>query len=426
MFIDELTLSVSGGRGGDGVVSFRREKYIDKGGPDGGDGGEGGSVYLWADPAKHSFLDLRYKRIFKASNGKPGSGKNKQGARGADLHIPVPPGTLVLGKDNKVIVDLTVPGQKVLVAAGGRGGKGNARFKSSRRRAPRLAEKGLPGVGRELKLELKLIAQVGLVGLPNAGKSTLLSRITAAKPKIASYPFTTLTPNLGLVQVDEESSFIVADLPGLIEGAHLGAGLGHRFLRHVERNLLLVYLLDLSPHAETEPFEAFKLLSQELAAYSDKLKNYPKVIVGSKLDLPGSSEREASLKEELKKSGEVNIDLFSVSAVTGEGVDLLVKHLFKKVQELSEGKEASFEEEAIIMPASVTRPLRVTKQEGLYLVSGTHIERVAAQTDFSNEEAVRRFQKYTRRSGVDAKLRSAGIAEGDTVRIGEEEFIYYD
>jgi len=426
MFVDELELSVCGGRGGDGVVSFRREKYIDKGGPDGGDGGNGGSVYLWADSSKHSFLDLRYKHIFKASDGRPGQSKNRHGANGVDLHIPVPPGTVVYDQNNNTIADLTNPGQKVLVAAGGRGGKGNARFASSRRRVPRLAERGLTGVERHLKLELKLIAQVGLVGLPNAGKSTLLSRITAAKPKIAAYPFTTLTPNLGLVKVGIDGSFIVADLPGLIEGAHQGAGLGHRFLRHVERNLLLVYLVDLSPDAEMEPLQAYTLLKKELSAFSEKLGNYPGIVVGNKVDLPGAAERFNDLKENLAGPGENGEELFSISAATGEGIKPLVNYLFNKVNELSEGKREVDEEETIIMPKSEQKPLTIEKDNDVFIISGTAIERAAARTDFNNDEALQRFQKYTRRSGVDKELRKAGVVEGDTVRIGEEEFIYYE
>ena len=426
MFVDELDLSVCGGRGGDGMVSFRREKYIDKGGPDGGDGGDGGNVYLWADPAKHSFLDLRFRHLFKAQNGSPGLSKNRNGARGEDLFIPVPAGTLVHDLSGNVTVDLSAPGQKVLVAAGGRGGKGNVRFKSSRRRVPRLAEKGLPGIKRQLTLELKLIAQVGLIGLPNAGKSTLLSRITAAKPKIASYPFTTLTPNLGLVKAGEESSFIIADLPGLIEGAHLGAGLGHKFLRHVERNLLLVYLLDLSPEAETEPLEAFKLLRKELAAFNEKLAGYPMVIVGNKIDLNGSAERFSALKVSLLGTAEGSTGLFAVSAVTGTGVKALVNYLFKKVNELSEGKRAPGGEETIIMPQAVEKPLRIEKKDGIFLVSGSAVERAVSQTDFNSDEALARFQKYTRHLGVDQALRRAGATEGDEVRIGEEEFIYYE
>ncbi|MBW6462917.1 MAG: GTPase ObgE [Firmicutes bacterium] len=426
MFVDEMELSVRGGRGGDGVVSFRREKYVPKGGPDGGDGGDGGSVYLWADPSKHSFLDLRYKRILKASDGSPGRSKNQHGASGEDLLVPVPLGTIVRDKNNKVLADLVIAGQRALVAPGGKGGKGNARFASSRRRAPRLAEKGLPGFEREIFLELKLMAQVGLVGFPNAGKSTLLSRITEAKPKIASYPFTTLTPNLGVVKVGDEGSFVVADLPGLIEGASEGAGLGHRFLRHVERNLLLLFLIDLSPDAHPKPVEAYSLLKGELTAFSPGLTDYPGVIVGNKLDVEGSADR----FEELRNSvGDAKIDelaFFAISAATGQGVSKLLKYLFTRVNELSEGKTVIDEEEIIRASESEQLPLAIDKVEDVFVVKGTAIEKAAARTDFDNDEALLRFQNYTRRSGVDKELRRMGIKEGDTVRIGDEEFTYYE
>jgi GTP-binding protein len=426
MFVDELELSVRGGRGGDGVVSFRREKYVPKGGPDGGDGGDGGSVYLWADPSKHSFLDLRYKHILKASDGGSGRSKNRHGACGADLLVPVPLGTLVRDENNRIIADLTKAGQKALVASGGRGGKGNARFASSRRRVPRLAEKGLPGVERPVSLELKLMAQVGLVGFPNAGKSTFLSRISEAKPKIASYPFTTLTPNLGVVKVGDEGSFVVADLPGLIEGAHEGAGLGHRFLRHVERNLLLLFLVDLSPDAHPDPAEAYSLLKYELSAFSDGLADYPRVIVGNKLDLEGSETRLSDLIDVVKKVDQDEVPVFGISAVTGEGVSGLVKYLLTRVNKLSEGKTAVDEEEIIRAPESEQVPLTIEVIDGVFEVSGTAIEKAAARTDFESEEALQRFQHYTRRSGLDKELRKSGIKEGDTVRIGVEEFTFYE
>lgn len=426
MFVDELELSVRGGRGGDGVVSFRREKYVPKGGPDGGDGGDGGSVYLWADPSKHSFLDLRYKHILKATDGGSGRSKNRHGASGADLLVPVPLGTLVRDQNNKVIADLTKAGQRALVAPGGRGGKGNARFASSRRRVPRLAEKGLPGVERPISLELKLIAQVGLVGFPNAGKSTFLSRISEAKPKIASYPFTTLTPNLGVVKVGDEGSFVVADLPGLIEGAHEGAGLGHRFLRHVERNLLLLFLVDLSPDAHPDPAEAYSLLKHELSAFSDGLADYPRVIVGNKLDLEGSESRLNDLIDAVKEADKEEVTVFGISAATGQGVDGLVKNLLTWVNKLSEGKTAVDEEEVIRAPESEQEPLKIEIIDGVFEVSGTAIEKAAARTDFESEEALLRFQHYTRRSGLDKELRKSGIKEGDTVRIGVEEFVFYE
>ena len=426
MFVDEFELAVCGGRGGDGALSFRREKYIAKGGPDGGDGGNGGNVYLWADTSKHSFLDLRYNRRFKADDGGHGRSKNRHGSTGSDLLVPVPLGTVVRDQQQRLIADLIRPGQKALVAEGGRGGKGNARFATSRRRVPRLAEKGLPGVERIISLELKLMAQVGLVGFPNAGKSTLLSRISAAKPKTAAYPFTTLTPNLGVVPVDDRGSFIVADLPGLIEGAHLGAGLGHQFLRHVERNLLLLFLIDLSPQADPEPINAYILLNKELSQYSQKLASYPRVVVGNKLDLSGAGEQLEILNQYISEQDYQATKVFGISAISGHGITELLNYLLNRVNELSAGKKGSDEEELIRPLQTLEKPLAIHKVDGVYLVSGSAVERAAARTDFNNEEALLRFQNYCRRSGLEKELKKIGIKEGDSVRIGATEFTYYE
>ncbi len=427
MFVDELDLVVRGGRGGNGAVSFRREKYVPRGGPDGGDGGDGGSVYLWADSSKHSFLDLSYRRILKADDGVQGRKKNQHGARGKDLFVSVPPGTVVRNEKGNILADLNSPGQKFPVARGGKGGKGNARFASSRRRVPRLAEKGLPGEERTIKLELKVIAQVGIVGLPNAGKSTFLSRISAAKPKVDSYPFTTLVPNLGIVKVGDEGSFIVADLPGLIEGAHRGAGLGHQFLRHVERNLLLLLLIDLTPEMEPDPGNAYRLLKNELKAYNPKLLDYPRVVAGNKLDLTGADKQFAKLLHEIEKAENENIPALAISAATGEGLDALTRRLYEMVSELAEKESvAKAPGEVLLEEIPVERLLRVTVSEGIFWVSGTAIERMAAKTDFDNEEALHRFQDYARKIGLDRELKQKGIKEGDTVRIGSEEFYYYE
>jgi len=426
MFVDELELLVVGGRGGDGMVSFRREKYVPKGGPDGGNGGNGGSVYLLAHPSKHSFLDLRYKRRLKAQNGGNGSTKNRHGATGADLCVPVPLGTVVYDDRKRLIADLTQPGQKALVAAGGKGGKGNARFASSRRRVPRLAEKGLPGAERLIALELKLMAQVGLVGFPNAGKSTLLGRISDARPKTASYPFTTLTPNLGVVKIGDQGNFIMADMPGLIEGAHHGAGLGHRFLRHVERNLLLLFLIDLSSEAQPATEKAYRLLLDELSAYKLKLLDSPRVVVGNKLDLTDTEKQLQTLRDCVLQTDGENTPVYGISAATGEGTAELVNYLFQRIQELNEGITVSDEEEVIRPLETEEEPLAINNVDGVFQVSGSAIERAAARTDFDNEDALLRFQNYCRRSGVDRALRKAGVKEGDTVNIGKEEFTYYD
>ena len=426
MFVDELELFVRGGRGGNGAVSFRREKYVPKGGPDGGDGGNGGNVYLLADSSKQSFLDLRYRHTLKASDGAHGRGKNQHGADGNDLTVPVPEGTVARDEDGNLLADLTQTGHRALVAGGGQGGKGNARFATSKRRVPRIAEKGLPGEERKIKLELKLMAQVGLVGLPNAGKSTLLSRITAAKPKVASYPFTTLTPNLGMVKVGDEGNFIVADLPGLIEGAHQGVGLGHRFLRHVERNLLLVFLVDLDPDAETDPVEAYSMLKNEISVYSFRLAEYPRVIVGNKLDLTGAEGVLAELKDKIREIEDQNVPVLGISAHTGQGVDDLIYYLYKKINELADEKEALETEPAPVSLEPAKAPLTIEVVDNVFYVKGDEIERMAAKTDFDNEEALRLFQKFANRIGLDRELKRKGIKEGDTVRIGEEEFDFYE
>ncbi len=424
MFVDELELHVSGGRGGNGVVSFRREKYVPRGGPDGGDGGRGGCVYLLSDPSKNSFLDLNYRRIYKAGSGSHGRGKNRNGAFGSDLVIPVPPGTVVRDEEGHILADLTEAEHKVLIARGGKGGRGNARFATSRRRAPRLAENGLPGEERVLSLELKLMAQVGLVGLPNAGKSTLISRVSAARPKVDSYPFTTLAPNLGMVKVGDEGSFVMADLPGLIEGAHRGAGLGHRFLRHVERNLVLLIVIDLDPEAVPGPAETYRLLVKELEAYNPGLVRYPRVLAGNKMDLTGADEQLEELRRTVKEMDEETA-VFGISAVTGYGIDDLVVYLFAMVKELERQKPVEKLRVVNGIEKANHRPLSVEIDNGIYVIRGTDIERMAEKTDFENEEALRRFQNYTRFVGLDRILKSKGIKEGDTVRIGQEEFYYY-
>lgn len=423
MFVDEVWLEVRGGRGGNGAVSFRREKYVPMGGPDGANGGDGGSVILWADPSKHSFLDLRYRRHLRATNGAHGQGKKQHGRRGADLLVPVPLGTVVRDGQGNLLADLTSPGQKVRVAAGGAGGRGNSSFASARRQAPRLAEKGEPGAERRIHLELKLIAQVGLIGFPNAGKSTLLSRISSARPRVAPYPFTTLSPNLGVV---EAGGFVAADLPGLIEGAHRGAGLGHRFLRHVERNLLLLLLIDLSPEAEPEPVEAYRQLARELALYSDRLAGYPRTVVGNKLDLPGAGENLKRLQRAVQEQEGESASARGISAATGEGVDNLVLYLAGRVARLT-AEAPPAPEEPVFKPADAESLSFVIEKEGeIYLVRGARIERFAAQTDFDNEESLRRFQNYCRRSGLEKELKKLGAGKGATVRIGKEEFYYFE
>ena len=322
MFVDEIDVFVKGGDGGAGCISFRREKYVPRGGPDGGDGGDGGSVILEADPSITTLLDFHYKRHYTAERGQHGKGSNKQGASGFDTVLRVPLGTMVSERDGRLpLGDLTTPGERLQVARGARGGRGNARFATSTNRAPRRADLGRAGEERWIHLELKLLADVGVIGFPNAGKSTLVSRLSAAKPKIADYPFTTLEPSLGIVRVDEHRSFVIADLPGLIEGAAEGKGLGHRFLRHTERTRLLVHLVDLDPGSGRDPVEDWRLIQGELAAYSRELAARPQIVAGSKAELPGTEERRRALESFCAAKG---IPFHAISSVTGLGLDGLL------------------------------------------------------------------------------------------------------
>ena len=328
MFIDKVRIKVMSGSGGNGVVAWRKEKYIPKGGPAGGDGGAGGNVYIIADETMSTLLDFKYKSKFDAGNGENGRTKNQHGANGNDIYIKVPAGTIVRDElTNKVIADLVLNGQKVLVASGGRGGRGNARFTTSIRRAPQFCEPGEPGIERDLEMELKLIADVGIIGLPNAGKSTLISVISAAKPKIADYPFTTLTPNLGVVKKPSGDGFVVADIPGLIEGASLGAGLGLEFLRHVERNRLLLHMLDMT---EEDPIQNYNIINQELKSYGGRLADIMQTIVLNKIDA-ADPEKVSSVEQHFKEEGK---DVFVISAVTGQGVQDLTNYLMRKVDEI--------------------------------------------------------------------------------------------
>ncbi|MCS7209486.1 MAG: GTPase ObgE [Fimbriimonadales bacterium] len=421
MFIDEAVIEVEAGRGGDGCVSFRREKHVPRGGPDGGDGGDGGSVILIADPKLNTLLDYHYQRRYKAERGGHGSGSHRKGRNGKSITLRVPLGTLVYDAETGVLLaDMAQPGQKLIAAHGGKGGRGNAHFATPTRQAPRFAEKGLPGEKRTLRLELKLLADVGIVGMPNAGKSTLISRISAAKPKIAEYPFTTLVPNLGVVKYQEQS-FVVADIPGLIEGAHAGVGLGHQFLRHVERARLLLYLLDVSPFAIEPPLEAFETLRRELELYNPQLLHKPALVALNKIDTLAPEAR-ASVEPVRAALQAQGYEVFLISAYTGEGLEPLVARLAQRVAELPPPEP--FLEPTLTPAAPTHQPTRVYKAGDVFIVEGTLPLEIVQRTDFGNHEAVLRMQKRLKGLGIFRRLQELGAQEGDTVRIGEIELEY--
>ncbi len=414
MFIDRARIFVSGGRGGNGCLSFRREKYVERGGPDGGNGGHGGSVWLEADPRKTTLYDLTYRPHFKAPAGGNGLGANKTGRSGEDLVIGLPPGTLVF-REGKFLADLKNPGDRFLAARGGRGGRGNASFKTSVHTAPRVAEKGELGESAELDLELKLLADVGLVGFPNAGKSTLLSHLTKARPKIADYPFTTLSPNLGVARVGERS-FVIADIPGLIEGAHQGKGLGDEFLRHIERTRVLVRLVDVTGFDGRTAFDNLKSLDRELKAYSETMLRKPQVVAVNKMDLTGAPKLLEALKRRLKGT-----PVYPISAATGEGLPRLLSAVARALDK-APAPEPFLPE----TPADhVLEPdFRVTREGGVFRVTGKEVERLVQMTNFDQDEAVARLQNIFRKMGVEKALVQKGIGPGDPVAVGDREFTY--
>jgi GTP-binding protein len=426
MLYDRARIHVESGKGGNGCVSFRREKYVPFGGPDGGEGGRGGHVYIVVDRHLNTLINFKHQQHFRAENGRPGEGGRRHGRNGADLDVLVPPGTVVRGVEEEagIEADLTALGQRLLVARGGRGGRGNAAFTSPTRQTPRMAEVGEPGEERWLELELKLIADVGLVGYPNAGKSTLLSAVSAARPKIAAYPFTTLSPNLGVVTVGD-LSFVLADIPGLIEGASEGAGLGLEFLRHVERTRLLIHVLDGAGVDGRDPLDDFHATNQELAGYSSALAVRHQLVAVNKMDLPDARERWERLCQELPSSPE---DTFAISAATGEGVQALMNRAAALLQRLPPAYELTPSEETLVF-----KPLphdeeafSVEREEECLRVRGVRIERVAAMTYFDNPEAAARFQRILLATGIDAALREAGVQNGDLVRIGKAELYWHD
>ncbi len=413
MFFDEAKIYVKAGDGGNGCVSFRREKFVPFGGPDGGDGGKGGDVYLIADPHVNTLIHFKKRAHFKAQSGQHGRGKKQAGKSGQDLYIPVPLGTVVRDANTgEFIADLVEPGQKVLVAKGGKGGRGNAAFATPVNQAPRFAERGEPGQERWLYLELKLIADVGIVGVPNAGKSTLLAAVSAARPKIAPYPFTTLEPNLGVVTVGDYD-FVLADIPGLIEGAHKGAGLGHKFLRHIERTRVIIHLLDgLSPN----PLRDFEAINKELALFSERLAAKPQIVAFNKMDIPEVREKWPQVRDALVEAG---YGVYPISAATGEGVWELMKAVAALLQEMP--KELPPLEEEIVPVTKKAPPFMVIKEGEVWRVTGQEVEKIAATVNWDQEEALALFHRKLEKLGVIRALRKMGIQDGDTVIIGNVE-----
>ena len=420
MFYDYAKVHVKAGDGGNGIVAWRREKYVPMGGPAGGDGGDGGSIILEADNNLRTLIDFRYKTHYKADRGKHGQGSSMHGADADDLQLKVPVGTVVRDAETQqILADLTAAGQKVVVAKGGRGGRGNTHFVSST-----LAENGDAGEERWITLELKLLADVGLVGFPNVGKSTIISHVSAAKPKIADYHFTTIVPNLGMVKVDEGRSFVMADIPGLIEGAADGAGLGHRFLRHTERTKVLVHVLDISGSEGRDPLEDFAIVNQELARYNESLMKRPMVIAANKTDIMGDVDYLERLKEELPE-----YEVFPVSAATGEGLKPLVYRLAELVEQVELEPEEVTPTEEVKVTKVVEDEVKfvIEKDEaGVYVVSGPEIERHWRRTNFVNDDAVSRFLQIVEAMGVVKALREEGCKDGDTVRIKDVEFDFMD
>ncbi|MGM7682413.1 GTPase ObgE [Cytobacillus sp. Hm23] len=431
MFVDQVKIYVKGGDGGNGMVAFRREKYVPKGGPAGGDGGKGADVIFQVDEGLRTLMDFRYKRHFKASRGEHGMSKSMHGKNADPLVVKVPPGTVVLDDDTKeVLADLTIHEQSAAIAKGGRGGRGNIRFATPANPAPEIAENGEPGQERYVTMELKVLADVGLVGFPSVGKSTLLSTVSAAKPKIAEYHFTTIVPNLGVVETEDNRSFVMADLPGLIEGAHQGVGLGHQFLRHIERTKVIVHVIDMSGMEGRDPYDDYQIINEELREYNLRLTERPQIIVANKMDMPDAEENLQQFKEKLNSD---DVKIFPVSAVTRQGLrDLLfeIADLVEKTPEFllyDENEDQEESQSVLYKHIKETPNFQISREsDGSFVVYGNHVEKLFKMTDFSRDESVRRFSRQLRGMGIDDALRQQGAKDGDLVKILEFEFEFID
>ncbi|GGI10514.1 GTPase ObgE [Gottfriedia solisilvae] len=428
MFIDQVKIYVKGGDGGNGMVAFRREKYVPKGGPAGGDGGKGANVVFRVDEGLRTLMDFRYKRHFKADRGQHGMSKNQHGKNAEDMIVKVPPGTIVTDADTgELIADLTMDGQTAVIARGGRGGRGNSRFASPANPAPEIAENGEPGKERNIQLELKVLADVGLVGFPSVGKSTLLSVVSSARPKIAEYHFTTIVPNLGVVETDDNRSFVMADLPGLIEGAHQGVGLGHQFLRHIERTRVIVHVIDMSGLEGRDPYDDYLTINQELKEYNLRLTERPQVVVANKMDIPQSEENLAKFKEQVGDE----VQIFPISAVTKQGLRELLFTVADLVESTPEFPLHDEEEDKplrVLYKYQKEEPtFEITREsDGTFVVKGEELEKLFKMTNFEREESIRRFARQMRGMGIDEALRERGAKNGDIVKISEYEFEFID
>lgn len=430
MFVDQARVYVKGGDGGNGIVSYRREKYVPLGGPAGGDGGHGGDVVFQVEEGLRTLIDFRYHRHFKADHGENGKTKNQHGKNAYDLVVKVPPGTVVRDADsNEFLGDLVLNGQRLVVAKGGQGGRGNTRFASEVNKAPDMAEKGEPGQERNVALELRVLADVGLVGYPSVGKSTLLTAVSAARPKIGEYHFTTLSPELGVVCLPDGRNFVMADLPGLIEGAHVGVGLGYEFLRHVERTKILVHVVDMAGVDGRNPIDDFHVIEEELSAYDERLKDKPRVVVANKMDLPVAAENLV-----LFQKAYPDLSVYPVSGYTHQGIEFVLYELMKLLEQLpKEAPHFDVENENGQLPAKHKvyrfegkKSFEIKRDNRAFVVVSNELEKIVLRTNFNQYDALKRFQRILKSEGVEAALRQKGVQVGDTVRIGEMEFDFVE
>ena len=424
MLVDYTKIYVKSGNGGNGAITFRREKYVAAGGPDGGDGGKGGDVYFVVDPDSNTLINFRYNKKYKAENGENGSGSRCYGKKGEDLYIKVPLGTVVKDSETgKIIADLSKPGQKELILPGGRGGKGNSHFATATRQAPHFAQGGEKGIEKELILELKMLADVGLIGFPNVGKSTILSMVTEARPKIADYHFTTLEPNLGVAKTEHGDSFVIADIPGIIEGASTGVGLGLQFLRHIERTRLLLHVIDVSGTEGRNPVEDFKTINAELEKYSKKLSTRKQIIVANKADIM----QDESLYTELEKMAQnLKLKIYKVSAATGEGLKELFNDVAEELKQLPQEEIFEADEKVVYTLKEEQKGFEIKQEKGEFYVTGPDVDRLMARVNLADNESMYYFQKMLVNLGIEEALKKAGAQDGDTIHFNDWEFDWYN